>query len=356
MNVPHCRKSNHAMLGGLLCGFPITGAKLMDRINRLIATVLLFQRKKRLRAEDIAEYFGTSSRTVYRDIDALCQAGVPIAGEAGYGYTLQGEHLAPVMFTEEEAGAILMGAEFVRHLTDASLQQHLQAALVKVQSVIPSDKRDHFERMQSSVSVFTRPAAFQEHLGSDMLSTLQQAIAGRSVVQIAYENRHADASAREIEPLHLVFYGNHWHVIAYCRLRKEIRDFRLDRVLRLTILPEQFSAHELFSLSQYLAEQYDLREPHEVRVEVASEALRIIAAQKYYYGFVQEEPRADGAVLTFIVPSLQWIMRWLLSFGAHITILAPAELRVMFAQEVRAIALRQMNGLSNIADRSGEFS
>lgn len=324
----------------------------MDRINRLIATVLLLQRKKRLRAEDIAAYFGTSSRTVYRDIDALCEAGVPIAGEAGYGYSLQGEHLAPVMFTEEEAGSLLMGAEFVRHLTDVSLQQHLQSALVKVQSVLPGDKREHFERMQSSVSVFTRPAAFQEHLGNDMLSTLQQAIASRLVVRIAYENRQAGASERLVEPLHLVYYGNHWHVIAYCRLRKEIRDFRLDRVLNLAMQDEHFTPHETFSLTDFFAQQYELREPHEVRVEVSSDALRIIAAQKYYYGFVQEESLAHGAILTFVVPSLQWIMRWLLSFGAYITILSPPELRVMFAQEVRAIALRQMNGLSNLSNTS----
>jgi predicted DNA-binding transcriptional regulator YafY len=91
-------------------------------------------------------------------------------------------------------------------------------------------------------------------------------------------------------------------------------------------------------------------------VEVAQEALRIIAAQKYYYGFVEEEASANGAILTFIVPSLVWIMRWLLSFGAHIQILAPAELRVMFAQEVRAIALRQMVGLSDISGSPTEFS
>ena len=82
----------------------------------------------------------------------FCAAGVPIAGENAYGYSLEGEHLAPVMFTEEEAGTLL-GAEFVRHLTDESLQQHLQSALVKVQSVLPGEKREHFERLRHSVSV-----------------------------------------------------------------------------------------------------------------------------------------------------------------------------------------------------------
>lgn len=328
----------------------------MDRINRLIATVLLLQRKKRLRAEDIADYFSISVRTVYRDVDALCAAGIPIAGEAGYGYSLEGEHLAPVMFTEEEAGTLLMGAEFVRHLTDESLQQHLQSALVKVQSVLPGEKREHFERLRHSVSVFTRPAAFREELGSDILSVLQQAIARHARVLIRYENRQDDATERSIEPLHLVYYGNHWHIIGYCRLRENVRDFRLDRIRHLRLTEEQFAAHDNFSLTDYLAKQYDLREPHEVRVEVAQEALRIIAAQKYYYGFVEEEASANGAILTFIVPSLMWIMRWLLSFGAHIQILAPAELRVMFAQEVRAIALRQMVGLSDISGSNTDFS
>jgi predicted DNA-binding transcriptional regulator YafY len=328
----------------------------MDRINRLIATVLLLQRKKRLRAEDIADYFQTSVRTVYRDMDALSAAGVPIAGEAGYGYSLQGEHLAPVMFTAEEAGTLLMGAEFVRHLTDSSLQKHLQSALIKVQSVLPSEKREHFDRLQSSVSVFTRPAAFQEDIRSDMLSALQQAIASRFVVRIHYANRQSDASEREIEPLHLVYYGNHWHVIAYCRLREEIRDFRLDRTRGLQTTEQHFSSHQSFSLTEYFAQQYDMREPHEVRVEVASEALHIIAAQKYYYGFVGEESSANGVIMTFIVPSLVWIMRWLLSFGAYIQILSPAELRVMFAQEVRAVALRQLAGLSDISGSHTEFS
>ena len=111
----------------------------MNRVDRLVAIALRLQSRRLVRAEDLAGHFEVSVRTVYRDINALCEAGVPIISEAGVGYSLaKGYHLPPVMFTAEEASALSIGGKLVEHLTDASLRKEMDSALLKSRKILVS--------------------------------------------------------------------------------------------------------------------------------------------------------------------------------------------------------------------------
>jgi predicted DNA-binding transcriptional regulator YafY len=337
----------------------------MNRLDRLVATVLLLQSKRLIRAEDIAERFDVSVRTVYRDIQALCEAGVPIAGEAGVGYSLiAGYSLPPVMFTDDEASALLIGGEFVRQMTDEHLYRHVESALMKIRAVLPNDKKDYLERLQRSIAIFTRPQAYQSEVADDVMRAIQQAIVRQTVLSVKYETRAGVVSARDIEPFNLIYYGSNWHLIAYCRLRKEIRDFRADRILQIVSRSERFILPEGYTLMGYLQQQYQLQHPVQV-VARFSQSVAQGLSQKYYYGFVEEESTPEGIVMTFIVPSMEWIGRWLLSFGTAVCVLSPVSLREFMREQACAVAALYSSALdaganveeesaSHIAERATE--
>ncbi len=312
----------------------------MHKIDRLVGIVLLLQQKKVIRAEDIAEHFDVSVRTIYRDITALSEAGVPIAGEAGVGYSLiAGYSLPPVMFTEEEASALVIGGEFVRRMTDESLHKHIRTALMKINAVLPNEKKNYVQRLQDSVAVFTRPAGISSELNPEVMSTLQRAIVYRNVVRMEYAARDGEATSRAIEPLNLIYYSGNWHCIAYCRLRKEYRDFRADRMQSLHATSEVFPERTDYSLMAYLQEEYRLENPIEVRVRFP-ERVASGLSQKYYYGFVEEARTGDCVEMTFIVPSVRWIGYWLLSFGSSVQAVSPPELLDFLRGEAEALAAK----------------
>src|SRR5437867_3213695 len=152
----------------------------MNRIDRLMATVVLLQSRRVVRAEDIAAHFEISLRTVYRDIAALGEGGIPIMAEAGVGYSLvKGYHLPPVMFTTDEASALSTGGQLVEHLTDTSLRKQMESALLKIRSVLPRDRQDYLDRLQRSTAVVVRGSNTMPRLSGEMLIPIQRAIAER---------------------------------------------------------------------------------------------------------------------------------------------------------------------------------
>src|SRR5262245_45194559 len=161
----------------------------MNRIDRLMATILLLQGRRVIRAEDIAAHFEISLRTVYRDIAALSEGGVPIVAEAGVGYGLvNGYSMPPVMFTVDEAGALFMGGELVEHLTDPSLQAQMRSALLKIRAVMPRAQQDQLDRLKHTTALLVAsPTASGRSLA--VLTQIQNALAQRRVLAMRYRTR-----------------------------------------------------------------------------------------------------------------------------------------------------------------------
>lgn len=228
----------------------------MNRTDRLVAIVLFLQGRRLVRAADLAGRFEISERTVYRDIAALGEAGVPIAGEAGVGYSLmKGYHLPPVMFTGDEASALFVGGEMVRQFTDASLHAPTNSALEKLRAVLPPDRQDYVDRLARQ-TVIAAPAAGSgpDPAAPPWLLTVQQGVAQRRVLRMTYHGRDRDEdTCRDAEPLGIVFYSGAWSMVAWCRLRRDIWHFRIDRIRRLELLAERFSPRPDFSLARHLA-------------------------------------------------------------------------------------------------------
>jgi predicted DNA-binding transcriptional regulator YafY len=310
----------------------------MNRIDRLMATILLLQGRRVIKAEDIAGHFEISLRTVYRDIAALSEGGVPIVAEAGVGYSLMnGYSMPPVMFTPEEAGALFLGGELVEHLTDPSLQAQMRSALLKIRSVLPRPHQDQLDRLKKTTALMIHPPA-SNGKSLAVLTQLQNALAQRRVLAMRYQTRgEGEPTRREVEPLGLIFYSDHWHLIGYCRLRRDFRDFRTDRITELSIRTELCPPRPDFSVRDYINSWRDRHQNVEIRVKVAKHASDRFR-RAWPGGVVGEKAVKDGFVMTILADECDWLVNWLLPYGSAVEVISPGTLRAGLAGKALEIA------------------
>lgn len=224
----------------------------MNRIDRLFGILLLLQSKKYVSAEAIAEKYGISIRTVYRDVKALAEQGVPVSFEPHKGYFIvQGYFLPPVSFSTEEANALLLMESMVYGLTDKSIKAHYSSALEKVKNVLRAQQKEKLEHLHQHIRL-----QLPEYINNDYehLSVLQEAITSKTILELEYRNNKAEHSRRQIEPVGLVFYAFSWHIIAWCHLRQSYRDFKVSRIVNVRNTGAPFQKQEHILLNDYMKE------------------------------------------------------------------------------------------------------
>jgi len=308
----------------------------MNRFDRITAILVQLQAKRVVKGPDLAARYGVSLRTVYRDLRTLEEAGVPLCGEAGVGYSLaDGYRLPPVMFTREEATALVTAEKLVTQLTDAHTAQVSHAAMDKLRAVLRRSDRDYLEALSPHISVLRspRPPA-SPLLPSNTHQQLLDSIATQRLVTLDYRaGYHGTPTQRDVEPIG-VYFGQHWHVVAFCRLRQEYRDFRLDRIAGLQVREETFAPRPE-TLQMYWEQQAQRRQVHAAVVQFGPTALPHIHDNKQYFGWTHETTVANGWVeMTFLVGCLQQLARWLLVFAPDVTIVSPPALQT----EIRKLA------------------
>jgi len=222
----------------------------MNRIDRLFGILTLLQSRKYLSTDKIAGQFGISIRTVYRDIKALQEQGIPVGFEQHKGYYIvQGYFLPPVSFNSEEANALLLMERFLDGFADRSISNHYTAALNKVKAVLRTAQKEKLESLNENIKL-----QLPERLNNNFeyLSVLQNAISARCLIEIDYKNNKQETSKRKTEPIGLIFYAFSWHLIAWCHLRNEYRDFKVNNILKVKCTEIPFSKAEHLPLNDYM--------------------------------------------------------------------------------------------------------
>lgn len=306
----------------------------MNRIDRLLGYLLQLQSQEVVRAQDLAAQFGVSERTVYRDMDALAEIGVPLVGVAGEGYRLMpGYSLPPIMFSESEAQALFLAIAMFTGLTaDGPKKLAAQRAQDKVRAVLPAQLRRQAEALQTVIG-FYAVGRSPLNLDDEQFGVLQQAINQRQVVYLYYHAHHSNrVTAREVEPLRLAYVDNVWLLHGYCRLRQDYRNFRLDRIDRLAVRSTTFEPRPVKLPGPPQAAQ-------RVVVRFTADIARWVQ-ERQHFTFVEEVTTAeDGAVImAYKVATLEQISHWLLSWGAGMEVLEPPALRRLIADSAAQIA------------------
>lgn len=223
------------------------------RLSRLTAILIQLQTKRLLTATSLAEKFNVSTRTIYRDIRALEEAGVPIITDEGKGYSLmEGYKIPPVMFTEKEANALILAEQLVLKNKDTSFIKDYTEAIDKIKAVLRQSEKN-------KANLLADRTRFEQNINrernSNNISDLQKALTNFLLVTIDYSNENNETSSRTIEPFALISTTENWLLIAWCRLRKEFRYFRLDRIMKMQVLEEKFEQHKM-TLQEYFDKFY----------------------------------------------------------------------------------------------------
>ncbi len=218
------------------------------RLTRLAAILTLLQSKPLITARELAEHYQVSIRTIYRDIRTLEDSGVPIVVEEGKGYSLlEGYHLPPVMFTEQEANALITAEQFMLQDKDQSLVESYRDAVAKIKAVLRNSQKAKAQLLSERIQIRVNLA---NEKTSEYLTSLQLAITNFQLIKLQYLSLQGQASERLIEPFAVYSTQGNWILIAFCRLRNDFRAFRLDCMQALEAQEEYFEPHPI-SLQEY---------------------------------------------------------------------------------------------------------
>ena len=229
----------------------------MKRLHRLTALLVKLQSSKTLEIKKIADEYEVSERTIYRDLKALEEAGVPIGYEPGEGYfLLEGYRLPPVHLSVEEGYALITAQAIINQNKDASLVSTFARAVEKITAVLRTHDKDKALDLKNRV----KPSINTKISNSNFLMTVQRSITDFRVLDLDYQNAQGICSNRTVEPLAIYFTQQNWILVAYCRLRKENREFRLDRIQQLREASERFAPNS-FDLNYYFKKVAERQNP-----------------------------------------------------------------------------------------------
>lgn len=296
----------------------------MNRIDRLFAILLLLQQKHRIRGEDLAKRFNVSARTIYRDMQALSEIGVPLVPLPGEGYELPDDfRLLPVMLDHNEATAIFLAARLLIHSSEGRILLHAETALEKISGGLPPHLRDHLQTMSRMIAFF--PAQQRLNWDAPHLGEILSAIEQKHSIRIRYRAYQAtqDGESR-VDSYHITYAEGAWYVYGYCHLVHDMRSFRLNRIKKLDILDTTFEERSILKENKPVIL---------VRVRFADHILGHVL-ESPRYALVRQE---SWGVMRFEVHKLEEIRNWLFGFGANAEVLEPQELRDWMKNEAQRL-------------------
>ncbi|NRB49076.1 MAG: YafY family transcriptional regulator [Saprospiraceae bacterium] len=299
----------------------------MNKFDRVFSILVLLQTKRIIKAKTIAERFGISLRTIYRDIRTLKNAGIPISGDPGIGYSImEGYRLPPLMFNEGEAAALLTAEKFIGKLTDKETQAYYSNAMVKIKAILRSTEKRALEVLDNSIVTTNQ----QNGADSIYLQEIFRSVAAKQLLKMEYRKADNSSSERKVEPIGCYRHRDRWYLVAFCQLKKGYRTFKLNRIVSLRLLEQKFDTEHI-GLQDYIDQQdkaWKKEHPfHTIEIAFAPSLLEYAESRKYYFGFIEQSTRGNMVHMKFLHASLEIIARWLLQFGDQATVIAPAALK-----------------------------
>ncbi len=310
--------------------------KMPNVATRLLSLILMLQSRPTWKAAELAAELNVSERTVHRYMGMIEEMGIPVYSERGpYGgfSLMRGYKLPPLIFTAEEATVLYMGANLVREVWGQTYSDAVTAVTAKLDNVLPDDLRREVARAQRSLVVTGWTHRDYQPWQPTIHALRQCIVEGRCARLLYYSHSRQDETDRVVEPYALTLQWGTWYLVGYCRLREDLRTFRIDRIRQVTPVEDSFAVPRDFSLQEYLERtmRYDL--PHTVEVHLAANVAKSV--REAHGHWMELADHADGSITArFGVVDLGWVSGWVLSYGAAAKVLEPPEL----IDRVRAVA------------------
>ena len=309
--------------------------------TRLISLILLLQSRSSWKAGELCRELDVSERTVHRYMRMLEEMGIPIYSERGPygGFSLvRGYKLPPLLFTAEEATVLYMGANLVKEVWGRTYSDAVTGAIAKLDNVLPDELREEVAGAQQNL-VVTGLQALDYRPWEPTIHLLRQCLRDRRCVGLHYRGSSGDPTERIIEPYALAFQWGIWYLVGFCRLRSEMRTFRVERIQRVWPLDEGFAMPRDLDVRAYLRESMAYERPHTVAVRVDAAMAPHVRAR--HGGWMDLTDEAGGALTArFAVATFDWAAGWALSLGASARVLEPPELVARVRAAAEAIVRR----------------
>jgi len=314
----------------------------MQKTSRQLGIVLELQHRKMVKAEELAERFETSIRTIYRDIQTLNEAGVPVIGLPGIGYSLmEGYFLPPISFTSEEALTLLMGTEFIEQRFDERYSRSARSSRAKIESILPKSIRTDADRVRESIRLLYKEEPDIGAREKAHIETLREAMLVRKKIRFTHHKRYKDATnnretSRSVAPLGLVLVDGGWILIAQCDLRQDIRHFRISRLSDLSIMDEYYQVPEDFRLHEY--QPKDDR-TFRIRARFDTSIADKVKESNLYY-MEEAHLHDEGYDVTFRVREMEELLQWILGWGSEVVIIEPESFKSRVKEEIELMLKR----------------
>jgi len=304
------------------------------RFDRIVAILIQLQSKKIVKAQEMADRFDCSLRTIYRDIRTLEASGVPIYSEAGIGYSLvDGYRLPPVMFSREEASSFIAAEKLMQQFSDQELGEHYRSATFKLKAVLKSSEKELVEAIESKVLVRnSRDLGHQK--APNALAAIFRSIGEKMQVKLIYEAiAAAEPGERIVEPVGVFHENTFWYIYGYCHLRQDYRQFRTDRIHDICLTDNKFEL-EHGTLESYL--QPSDQEMTLVRIFADKEVVPFMKFDRNHFGFISDKEVPDGLEMTFRSRDINnGFARWFMMYMDFATILEPLSLNLRIKEIMR---------------------
>ena len=305
------------------------------KLDRLVSIIMILLDKKRIGAAELAELFEVSPRTIYRDIDTINMAGIPVCSTCGVGggfEIMQKYKLDKNVFSADDITSILIG---LRSLSNTMHGNELIGAIAKIKSFIPTENAKDIEIRTNQIYVDLSPWTFNRNVMTN-LELIKKALQEDKLLAFEYSAHHANKTSRTVEPYQLVLKNSHWYLQSYCLKRSDYRLFKLSRISNLNIQDETFLPRnyekpilEFFDILETLQTKIKLR----IHQDVVDSVLDYCAIEDF---------NSDGSehfIIDFPFIENDYYFDVLLSFGNKCECLSPPDIRAKLKDKIENLYL-----------------
>ncbi|MGE5398754.1 MAG: helix-turn-helix transcriptional regulator [Ignavibacteriales bacterium] len=305
------------------------------RIDRMLGIVVLLLNRNKITAKELSRRFEVSVRTIYRDIEAINIAGIPIisfpGSKGGLGimenYRLNGQ----VLSLDDMTSIISTLKNVNRTLGNTDLE----AVSEKILNLIPKDKIDHIQHQPEEFCIDLIPWNFRDKY-KDFMKILQCAISENRVTKFFYRNTRGEAMTRIVEPMTLVFKGYAWYLFAFCRGRNDYRIFKLSRMEGIDVLPERFTRKEV---TYYEAMKLQGPPKNLVNITMKFSPVMRLQIEEFFEESIVETLDDGSFIVSVTYPEDEWVYSTILSFGEYVEVLAPGHIKEKLREKIKKMYL-----------------
>jgi len=304
-------------------------SRLKSSERRMKLILMLQDSNKRITVDELADTFGVSRRTIFRDFNVLTELNVPVTWDqySGYG-VIEGYKIPPLMFNSRELATIMVGLNFVKSQVDKQLVDDAKGVELKIKNVLPAELKEFMNSLDNRTVVdpFLHFGSEKKEGGNWYL--VSSAISQKKSLSFIYKSQNDNKkSDRTIDPYLLVFYKDHWNVIGYSHKREANRNFVLDRMEAVKILDQNYSEKEEINAEALIFGSNESGQIIDVLVD--NKVNRVFRANLPTKIFKENTVSSKKIKVSFRFENLDYINEWLLQFGDKVEVVSPKELKSM---------------------------